>query len=186
MNKVEQPVILLSPPQHDSFHRKNSTTNKVETKFLTISRKLSSLSLRSSSSSLSPIIKESSIVISDDSSTLYLPPSPELSSACPTPTSERAQPTFLHEKYKHYKKGKVIGRGATAKLRLLESPQGQLVAIKTFYKRDKGDDEKVYDKRMTSEFCISKTLHHSHVIQVFDLLKDKKNRWCSIMEYVKE
>jgi hypothetical protein len=169
-----QPVIFLSPP-----------TNKLETTLLTVSRKLSSLSLRSPSSFLSPDIKESNILC-DDNSALYLPPSPQLSSACPTPTSERAQPVLLQDKYKHYKKGKVIGRGATAKLRLLEG-QGRVVAIKTFYKRDHKDEtEKGYDKRMTSEFCISKTLDHQHVIKVFDLLKDKKNRWCSVMEYVKK
>jgi hypothetical protein len=92
---------------------------------------------------------------------------------------------ILQDKYKNHKKGKIIGQGATAKLRLLEHVNGQVVAIKTFRKRDhKDESRKGYDKRMTSEFCISKTLCHKHVIQVFDLLKDKKERWCTVMEYV--
>lgn len=120
--------------------------------------------------------------ISSSNSSLYLPPSP--SSACSTPTSERAQPSCLQDKYKNHRKGKTIGRGATAKLRVLTDDK-KIVAIKTFRKRDGQESRKGYDKRMTSEFCISKTLGHQHVIQVFDLLKDKKGRWCSIMEYVR-
>jgi serine/threonine protein kinase len=117
---------------------------------------------------------------------MYLPPSPTYS-ACSTPCSERAQPfVILQDKYKDHKKGKRIGSGATAKIRLLESPNSnRLIAIKTFRKRDSRDESKRgYDKRMASEFCISKTLSHQHVVQVFDLLKDKKGRWCTVMEYV--
>ena len=87
-----------------------------------------------------------------------------------------------------HKKGKVIGSGATAKLRLLEPldpTKKTVVVVKTFRKREqKEESKKSYDKRMASEFCIAKTLSHRHVIQVFDLLKDKKGRWCTVMEYV--
>ncbi|KAI8075910.1 kinase-like domain-containing protein [Gilbertella persicaria] len=192
-----QPVILLSPP-----HEENKLTA-----FKSLTRKLSNLSLRSSPScpKTPPILPESNLLIppSDEAlivnpnvtttpilsnnSSLYLPPSPSVS-ACSTPTLERAQPSIiLQDKYKDHKKGKVIGSGATAKLRLLEPldhTKKTVVVVKTFRKRDQKDEsKKSYDKRMASEFCISKTLGHQHVIQVFDLLKDKKGRWCTVMEY---
>lgn len=205
----QRPVILLSPaPARFSFENKIPTPT-IST-FSTLSRKLSSLSLRSSPPSPRPgdepttttntntgssflllpnddysHLKTTSIIASG-SNTPYLPPSPTFS-ACTTPTSERAQPAvILQDKYKDHKKGKTIGTGATAKLRLLESNTTKsIVAIKTFRKRDhKDESRKGYDKRMTSEFCISKTLSHQHVVQVFDLLKDKKGRWCTVMEYV--
>lgn len=204
----QRPVILLSPPPA-RFSFENKIPTPTISTFSTLSRKLSSLSLRSSPPSprpgdetpthrsgssflLLPTLDDDShylkttSIISDGQSTPYLPPSPTFS-ACTTPTSERAQPSvILQDKYKDHKKGKTIGTGATAKLRLLESNTTKsIVAIKTFRKRDhKDESRKGYDKRMTSEFCISKTLSHQHVVQVFDLLKDKKGRWCTVMEYV--
>ncbi|GAA5810185.1 hypothetical protein MFLAVUS_003604 [Mucor flavus] len=197
---MSKPVILLSPPPKRNSHDKIPSPTLSKT-FSSLSRKLSSLSLRSSPPSPQPIhttsnfllipheddghIKTTSIIMTGGANNMYLPPSPTFS-ACTTPTSERAQPSvILQDKYKHHKKGKTIGSGATAKLRLLESNfTKEIVAIKTFRKRDdKDESKKGYDKRMTSEFCISKTLCHQHVVQVFDLLKDKKGRWCSVMEY---
>ncbi|KAL0085915.1 kinase-like domain-containing protein [Phycomyces blakesleeanus] len=58
-----------------------------------------------------------------------------------------------------------------------------VVAVKTFRKRDRDETERSFDKRLISEFCISKTLSHKHVVEVYDLLKDSKGRWCSVMEY---
>ncbi|KAG2197458.1 kinase-like domain-containing protein [Mucor mucedo] len=205
----QRPVILLSPPPARFSFENKIPTPTISTTFSTLSRKLSSLSLRSSPPSPRPgddactptnlsgssflllpnddysHLKTTSIVVSDGHNTPYLPPSPTFS-ACTTPTSERAQPSvILQDKYRDHKKGKTIGTGATAKLRLLESNTTKsIVAIKTFRKRDhKDESRKGYDKRMTSEFCISKTLSHQHVVQVFDLLKDKKGRWCTVMEY---
>lgn len=199
---MSKPVILLSPPpKRDSVDKLPSPT--LSKSFSSLGRKISSLSLRSSPPSPQPIhssfllipndddnhIKTTSIIMTSGTNSpnnIYLPPSPTFS-ACTTPTSERAQPSvILQDKYTDHKKGKMIGSGATAKLRLLESNfTKEIVAIKTFRKRDDKDEtRKGYDKRMTSEFCISKTLCHQHVVQVFDLLKDKKGRWCSVMEYV--
>lgn len=202
----QRPVILLSPPQARFSFESKIPTPTIST-FSSLSRKLSNLSLRSSPPSPRPGEEATSsgflLIPNDDYSHLktisiimttsgtntpYLSPSPSFS-ACTTPTSERAQPSvILQDKYKDHKKGKTIGTGATAKLRLLESNSTKsIVAIKTFRKRDNKDESrKGYDKRMTSEFCISKTLCHQHVVQVFDLLKDKKGRWCTVMEYVSD
>ena len=38
-------------------------------------------------------------------------------------------------------------------------------------------------KKLTSEFCISSSLHHEHVVETLDLVIDEKQTWCEIMEY---
>ncbi|KAF7727811.1 serine/threonine-protein kinase HAL4/sat4 [Apophysomyces ossiformis] len=101
------------------------------------------------------------------------------------PLSQPRLPT-LQDKYGDYRKGRVIGHGATAIIRLMEikGKHGQkTIAIKAYRKRDKDETERAYHKRMTSEFCISKVLRHKHIVEVFDLLKDHKDRWCTVMEY---
>ncbi|KAI8097744.1 kinase-like domain-containing protein [Halteromyces radiatus] len=110
----------------------------------------------------------------------------------------KAEPLQLQDRYQDYRKGKVIGQGATAMIQLMEIPhcpawiplektqqsnKKTVVAIKQFRKRDRDETEKDYQKRMTSEFCISKAIRHPHIVEMFDLVKDHKNRWCTIMEY---
>lgn len=162
-----QPVILLSPPQDEPTESKKSF----------LRRKLSSLSLRKE-----VLLQPESFASASSSDT-----TPSYSNL-PTPSysADRAKPSIvLQDKYRDYKKGKKIGTGATAKLRLLEPrDKGKLVAMKIYRKKDKDETEKEYDKRLTSEFCISKTLSHPHIVHVYDLLQDKKGRWCTIMEYV--
>ncbi|KAI7872797.1 kinase-like domain-containing protein [Spinellus fusiger] len=120
-----------------------------------------------------------------------------------TPSQKSPSP-LLYEKYHLRRKGRAIGSGATATIRLLElvdrpewvsteqayhpckkkpGKQRILVAIKAFRKQDKDETLREYYKRMTSEFCISKTLRHPHVVEVFDLLQDHKERWYTVMEY---
>jgi hypothetical protein len=189
-----QPVILLSPPTTQQPRRKKS--------FHKLTRKLSNFSLRSAITGDIPPLPDTNELLHPNHAMQsdLLPPSPCSSSssvysfnvsgiATPlspsTSTSSRKSVDRLQEKYNNYKKGAVIGSGATAKLRLLEPVSGgPVVAIKTFRKKAKDETERGYDKRMTSEFCISKTLGHQHVIKVYDLLKDRKGRWCSVMEYV--
>lgn len=164
-NDLQQPVILLSP----------APRQEKKTSFLR--RKLSSLSLGGHLAA--PQEYHGSISSTSTSSSTF--------SNIPTPSSstERAQPSIvLQDKYAQHKLGKRIGSGATAKLRLLEGEDGKVVAMKIYKKKDRGESEREYDKRMASEFCISKTLQHQHVVQVYDLLKDKRGRWCTVMEYV--
>lgn len=164
-NDLQQPVILLSP----------APRQEKKTSFLR--RKLSSLSLGGHLAA--PQEDHGSISSTSTSSSTF--------SNIPTPSSstERAQPSIvLQDKYAQHKLGKRIGSGATAKLRLLEGEDGKVVAMKIYKKKDRGESEREYDKRMASEFCISKTLQHQHVVQVYDLLKDKRGRWCTVMEYV--
>ena len=79
-----------------------------------------------------------------------------------------------------------IGRGATAVVRLAhrwDRSDEKLFAVKEFRKRRKNETEKEYVKKLTSEFCISSTLHHNNIIETVDLVKDENSHWCEVMEY---
>jgi protein-serine/threonine kinase len=82
-----------------------------------------------------------------------------------------------------------IGKGATAVVRLAHkldrsSKTEKLYAVKEYRKRHKGESEKAYMKKLTSEFCISSTFRHRNVVETVDLVMDEQKRWCIVMEYV--
>ncbi|KAG0221800.1 serine/threonine-protein kinase HAL4/sat4, partial [Actinomortierella wolfii] len=92
----------------------------------------------------------------------------------------------LLKKYGMCDKGN-IGVGATAVVRLAhklsnDDPE-KLFAVKEFRKRRKNETEKEYVKKLTSEFCISSTLHHENVVETVDLVQDEQQHWCEVMEY---
>ncbi|WWD21094.1 hypothetical protein CI109_105575 [Kwoniella shandongensis] len=79
-----------------------------------------------------------------------------------------------------------IGKGATAVVRLAhkwDRREEKLYAVKEFRKRRKNETEKDYVKKLTSEFCISSTLHHPNVVETVDLVQDEQHHWCEVMEY---
>lgn len=101
-----------------------------------------------------------------------------------------------------------IGKGATAVVKLAhkwDRKEEKLYAVKvrhcrrflsirselTFYlcflqefrKRRKNETEKDYVKKLTSEFCISSTLHHTNIVETVDLVQDDNHHWCEVMEY---
>jgi hypothetical protein len=90
----------------------------------------------------------------------------------------------LCEKYGHCD-SKVIGKGTTCNVRLVTCRQnGNMVyAVKEFRKKRKNESQKEYMKKMTSEFCISSSLHHPHIVQTLDLVVNDKHTWCEVMEY---
>jgi Protein kinase domain len=82
-----------------------------------------------------------------------------------------------------------IGKGATAVVRLAHkldknSKTEKLYAVKEYRKRRKGESEKSYMKKLTSEFCISSTFRHRNVVEAVDLVMDEQKHWCIVMEYV--
>ncbi|ORX48742.1 kinase-like protein [Hesseltinella vesiculosa] len=140
--------------------------------------------------------------------TLTPPPPSDLTSRVspptPVPSPSASGPPALHKRYPHYRLGKKIGTGATAVIHQLKLttpwpnwlpkemiPSGPsssrpsvVIAIKAFRKPDRQETERAYRHRMISEFCISKSIcHNEHMVQVFDLVKDRKGRWCTLMEY---
>ncbi|WFD25057.1 hypothetical protein MNAN1_000019 [Malassezia nana] len=79
-----------------------------------------------------------------------------------------------------------IGKGASAVVRIAhkrDKSEDKVYAVKEFRKRRKNESEKDYVKKLTSEFCISSTLHHINVVETVDLVQDENQHWCEVMEY---
>ncbi|KAI9826853.1 MAG: serine/threonine-protein kinase HAL4/sat4 [Thelocarpon impressellum] len=89
---------------------------------------------------------------------------------------------------KYGKCQEIIGRGAFGIVRIShktdpkDSKSEQLYAVKEFRRRPQ-ESAKKYQKRLTSEFCISSSLRHPNVIHTLDLLKDAKGDYCEVMEF---
>jgi len=81
-----------------------------------------------------------------------------------------------------------IGKGSTAVVRLYhkvdeKGSEEKLYAIKKFRKRARNESHKEYVKKLTSEFCISSTLHHPNIVETVDLVHDDNQNYCTVMEY---
>ncbi|KAF4562449.1 serine/threonine-protein kinase HAL4/sat4 [Pleurotus pulmonarius] len=79
-----------------------------------------------------------------------------------------------------------IGKGATSVVRLAhkwDRAEEKLYAVKEFRKRRKNETEKEYVKKLTAEFCISSTLHHTNIVETVDLVQDENQHWCEVMEF---
>ncbi|KAF8060839.1 other/HAL protein kinase [Lyophyllum atratum] len=79
-----------------------------------------------------------------------------------------------------------IGKGATSVVRLAhkwDRAEEKLYAVKQFRARRKNETEKEYVKKLTAEFCISSTLHHTNIVETVDLIKDENQHWCEVMEF---
>ncbi|CAH1761911.1 9879_t:CDS:2 [Entrophospora sp. SA101] len=88
---------------------------------------------------------------------------------------------------KYGKPQEIIGKGAFGIVRVAHKAvpkvHGEkLFAVKEFKKRH-NEPPKKYIKRLTSEFCISSSLHHINVINTLDLLQDTQGNYCEVMEY---
>ncbi|KAF5340417.1 hypothetical protein D9757_014756 [Collybiopsis confluens] len=93
--------------------------------------------------------------------------------------------TSLSKKYGICQKV-AIGKGATSVVRLAhkwDRSEERLYAIKEFRKRRKNETEKEYVKKLTAEFCISSTLHHTNIVETVDLVQDEGQHWCEVMEF---
>lgn len=88
---------------------------------------------------------------------------------------------------KYGKCQEVIGKGAYGTVRVAHKFDRNtkcetLYAVKEF-KHKPGEDESKFNKRLTSEFCISSSLHDINIIHTLDLMKDTKGEYCQVMEY---
>ena len=89
---------------------------------------------------------------------------------------------------KYGKCQEIVGRGAFGIVRIShktdpkDSKTEQLYAVKEFRRRPQ-ESPKKYQKRLTSEFCISSSLRHPNVIHTLDLLQDAKGDYCEVMEF---
>lgn len=84
------------------------------------------------------------------------------------------------------KRGKVLGRGATAEVRIMarrDTVTGEeLVAVKEFRGREKDEDEQEYIMKIKSEYSIAKSLHHPNIVETVRLCHNR-GRWNHVMEY---
>ncbi|KAJ1762060.1 hypothetical protein LPJ77_001675 [Coemansia sp. RSA 2523] len=79
-----------------------------------------------------------------------------------------------------------IGQGATAVVRVAYKQHRdgpQVYAIKRFRKQHANETERKYVKKLTSEYCISSSVHHKNVVSTLDLIQDPHKNWCQVMEY---
>ena len=89
---------------------------------------------------------------------------------------------------KYGKCQEIVGRGAFGIVRIShkvdpkDNKTEQLFAVKEFRRRP-SESARKYQKRLTSEFCISSSLRHPNVIHTLDLLQDDKGDYCEIMEF---
>ncbi|KAF2669204.1 Pkinase-domain-containing protein [Microthyrium microscopicum] len=89
---------------------------------------------------------------------------------------------------KYGKCQEIVGHGAFGIVRVAhkqdaKDPRKELLyAVKEFHKRP-SESAKKYQKRLTSEFCLSSSMQHPNVIQTLDLLQDDKGDYCEVMEF---
>ena len=103
-------------------------------------------------------------------------------------SEKKGGPNATHTLVEKYGKcQEIVGRGAFGIVRISHKPDPnskseKLYAVKEFRRRPQ-ESPKKYQKRLTSEFCISSSLHHPNVIHTLDLLQDAKGDYCEVMEY---
>lgn len=102
---------------------------------------------------------------------------------------KKGGPNATHTLVEKYGKcQEIVGRGAFGIVRIShktdpkDSKLEQLYAVKEFRRRPQ-ESAKKYQKRLTSEFCISSSLRHPNVIHTLDLLQDAKGDYCEVMEF---
>lgn len=88
---------------------------------------------------------------------------------------------------KYGKCQEVIGKGAYGTVRVAHkvdrtTQREILYAVKEFKRRTQ-ESETSFNKRLTSEFCISSSLHDANIIHTLDLMKDGRGEYCQVMEY---
>lgn len=85
-----------------------------------------------------------------------------------------------------FRKGKAVGEGATATVRLMYRKGDNdhtIYAVKEFRGRDrKSESEEEYRKKIMGEFTIAKSLHHPNIVDTVRLCTSH-GRWDHVMEY---
>lgn len=83
------------------------------------------------------------------------------------------------------RRGKLVGKGATATVKLMTRKGGSsdhVFAVKEFRKKGQHEDEDEYVKKVKSEYSIAKSLHHPNIVQSVRLCTHN-GRWNHVMEY---
>ena len=83
------------------------------------------------------------------------------------------------------KKGKYVGKGATATVRLMIRKGGssdQVFAVKEFRGKERDENEDEYVKKVESEYSIAKSARHPNIVETVRLCTHA-GRWNHVMEY---
>lgn len=82
------------------------------------------------------------------------------------------------------RRGKSIGKGATAHVRLMtkRGGHGEYYAVKEFRGKSTIEKEEDYEKKVKSEFSIAKSAHHPNIVETFRLCT-YNGRWNQVMEF---
>lgn len=83
------------------------------------------------------------------------------------------------------KRGKLVGKGATATVKLMVrkgGPADQVFAVKEFRKKGQSEVETEYVNKVKSEYSIAKSLHHPNIVQSIRLCTHH-GRWNHVMEF---
>jgi len=83
------------------------------------------------------------------------------------------------------KRGKMVGKGATATVKLMVKkggPADEVYAVKEFRKKGQKEDEAEYVKKVKSEYSIAKSLHHPNIVESVRLCTHS-GRWNHVMEF---
>lgn len=107
-----------------------------------------------------------------------------------TPASAAASPAAVAAQSLLQKYGKcqeIVGKGTYGTVRVSHKfdktlQRDMLFAVKEF-KRRAQESEAHFSKRLTSEYCISSSLHDNNIIHTLDLMKDGRGEYCQVMEY---
>ncbi|KAI9802586.1 MAG: hypothetical protein M1833_001659 [Piccolia ochrophora] len=83
------------------------------------------------------------------------------------------------------RRGKMVGSGATAQVKLMArkgGPADYILAVKEFRKKGKQESVQDYEKKVISEFTIAKSLHHPNIVETVRLCTHS-GRYNHVMEY---
>ncbi len=82
------------------------------------------------------------------------------------------------------RRGKHVGKGATANVRLMHRKgcAGEIYAVKEFRGKSTNEKAEDYEQKVKSEYSIAKSVHHPNVVETFRLCTHN-GRWNHVMEF---
>ncbi|KAK2624105.1 hypothetical protein QTJ16_006739 [Diplocarpon rosae] len=85
------------------------------------------------------------------------------------------------------RRGKTIGKGATANVRLMVRKGGssETYAVKEFRGKSRNEKSEDYERKVKSEFSIAKSAHHPNIVETFRLCTHN-GRWSHVMEFCEQ
>lgn len=166
------------------FKHGNSTSSNPPT---TASDKKTGISFGSRNSSVSSV--------ATDSSSVSVTGKEKVSPSSFLPPELQVPNWSLSAKYSMSKvpalsKNKLLGKGATAVVKLVQSKtqkmadgSKQLFAAKIYNKCSEGENLYDHYSKLADEYMITIKLHHKNIVQFHDLCLDSGDSWCAIMDY---